>query len=250
MIIFPANLSADEIDRFYDETARSLQSKTAEAVEIDCSRIGRVTSSHINILWQARIQCTAVGSELSLISPSADLIRVLRALDLYEVFIPQPGRQAETEFLPGKTGPLDSGQAFDLSFKPDARSIDSALTAFRDFLEQIKVVGTPAFELETAFYEVATNIRIHGQLGNEDTVEFTAECLPDRLSMRFIDPGRPFNYEALQSDFDPGQAMAEGRKRGFGLVMISRLTDNVRYERRDKRYNVLTVEKSWSRADG
>jgi anti-sigma regulatory factor (Ser/Thr protein kinase)/anti-anti-sigma regulatory factor len=250
MIIFPANLSADKIDRFYDETARSLQSKTSEPVEIDCSRIERVTSSHINVLWQARIQCTAVGSDLALISPSADLIRVLRALDLYEIFIPRQSCPAETDSVSEKPGPFEPGQAFDLRFKPDVRSIDSALTAFRDFLEQIEIVGTPAFELETAFYEVATNIRVHGQLANDDTVEFTAECLPDRLSMKFIDPGRPFNYESLNSEFDPEQAMTEGRKRGFGLIMISRMTDNVRYERRDKRYNVLTVEKTWSRANG
>lgn len=249
MIVIPENAWAVSADDILSEMDKLVATGESGVVEVDCSRITRVTSSLINVLWQARQRCVNAGLEIRLKSPSADLIRVLRLLDLYEIFMdgePYTEKLPIGAFcLPGGCG----GQVLELKFKPETKEIDNAITAFRRFLEELKLNGTSAFELETAFYEVATNIRLHGRLANNDQVEFKAQCLPDRLSMKFVDPGQPFNFDSRQVSFDPQQAMDDGQKRGFGLVMIDRMTDDIHYERKDKRFNVLTLEKKWSGFD-
>jgi len=246
MIVIPEDVLTLTVEDFLSGVDNSTPTNGSGVVEIDCSRIQRVTSTHINILWQARQRYAKAGIEIRLKSPSSDLIRVLKLLDLYDLFM---GGEPYSEELQDGTRPAtgDSrGQVLELKFKPETQEIDKALVSFRHFLEHLRVTGTSAFELETAFYEVATNIRLHGHLADEDQVEFRAQCLPDRLLMKFIDPGQPFDFDSRRIAFDPRQAMGEGQKRGFGLVMIGRMTDDVRYERENMKFNVLTLEKRWS----
>ena len=177
--------------------------------------------------------------------PSTDLIRVLRLLDLYDIFMGDEPYTEKLQIVANTAAVGRKERVLELKFRPETSDIDNALVAFRQFLEELRVTGASAFELETAFYEVVTNIRLHGRLKNEDTVEFKAQCLPDRLLMKFIDPGQPFDFDPRRIAFNPRKAMDEGQKRGFGLVMIGRMTDKVRYERQDQRFNVLMLEKLW-----
>jgi len=250
MIVIPEDILALTVDDFFSGLNKPNPESHSGAVDVDCSHIQRVTSAHIKLLWQVRLRLAEAGFEINLKSPSADLIRVLRLLDLYDVFM---GDEPYTEQIRIMSGPIN-GQGhqreLELKFKLQTQEIDKALVEFRRFLEELRITGTPAFELETAFYEVATNIRLHSSLSGEDQVEFKAQCLSDRLLMRFIDPGKPFEFDSRKTAFDPRQALNDGQKRGFGLIMINRMTDDIRYERRDQRFNVLTLEKVWSEANG
>jgi anti-sigma regulatory factor (Ser/Thr protein kinase)/anti-anti-sigma regulatory factor len=247
MLLCPAELSTDSVADFLQEMERLFSEQAIEEIEVDCSPVERVVSSHINMLWQVKVRCIETGAKIKLLSPSKEMIRVLKVLDLFDLFMGDVAEETH-KYIPTSEGPpaLTQDKLFELSFRADVKGVDTALESFRDFLRELHISGNSAFELETAFYEVATNIRLHGRLLSEDTVEFKAACRIDMLSMEFVDPGRPFDFEFHRRDFNPREAIKEKKTRGFGLAMVTRMTDNVFYERRDKRLNVLTLEKKWS----
>ena len=131
-----------------------------------------------------------------------------------------------------------------MKIRPTLQDIEQALGRLHDFLKQLDLEEICAFDLETVFYEVTVNMILHGGLSRSDYIEFTAAPGPDQISLRFVDPGSPFDPTSHDSSFDPQVAIRTRQKHGFGLVMIKRLVDKLSYERVDNRLNVVTLEKN------
>lgn len=199
-----------------------------DAIFLDCSRLDPITSYHINILWDIHLRCRQAGIPLRLLSVRPGLERILKMLDLYHHF----EISAEKPIL------LKS------KIRPEAEDIERALDRFRDFLKQLDLDEICAFDLETAFHEVTHNIFLHGGLNRGDLIEFTATSNQGQISLRFVDPGSPFDPTSPASSFDPRVAIRTRQKRGFGLAMIKRLVDVLSYERVDNRLNVVTLKKN------
>ena len=68
----------------------------------------------------------------------------------------------------------------------------------------------------------------------------------ERVSLRFADPGQPFDPTGRKTMFDPRQAIRLKQTNGIGLTMVKRLVDTISYERVGNRLNVLTLEKKIS----
>jgi anti-sigma regulatory factor (Ser/Thr protein kinase) len=131
-----------------------------------------------------------------------------------------------------------------LEFKATINSINDALDKFRDFLMRLNLAELSAFDLETVFYEVATNIRLHGQLNKpNDLVEFTATQMPGKIFLRFTDQGQFFDPTSRKTTHDPREAYYKRQRRGLGLTMIKRMVDTISYQRVEDRFNVLSLEK-------
>ena len=244
VIKVPKVLSVTAIDRFYDDLNNGLSRKPS-IVELDCSQVDLVTSSHVNLLWEARSNCLNSNIEVKLSSVSAGLIRVLKVLDLYDVFLGS-GEVSHDEDSPSQA--VDNVQdeaGLNLEFRVESKAITRALAEFRRFMSRLKIPMKSVIELEIVFYEVTTNIRLHSGLAADNTVIFTATPLSDKLVMCFTDHGKEFDPTAQVSDFDPEKIIRDRKKHGFGLTMINRMTGNMIYERRDGRINVLTLEKYW-----
>ena len=58
-------------------------------IQVDCAHLTRVTSSHINALWLARDKCNHLSVALDLINVGHRLRRVLEALDLADLLLPE-----------------------------------------------------------------------------------------------------------------------------------------------------------------
>lgn len=245
VIGIPGNLSGTAVDDFQKRLDGLLAGNPPGWVALDCSQLNQVTSSHINILWWARCRCETAGLSIRLLSPTDRLLRVLRALDLCELFTTDAADTARISVAEDGSVPQELKWTLRLEFRPEVDSINAALKKFRGYLDTLRVAEQAAFELETVFYEVATNIRLHGRVEGEGTIAFMADNKPDGLEMTFIDPGQPFDVNSLPGALEPIRAMKEKQTRGFGLVMVRRMTDEVRYQRKDDRYNVLTLEKHW-----
>jgi anti-sigma regulatory factor (Ser/Thr protein kinase) len=136
----------------------------------------------------------------------------------------------------------EKSNSLKIRIRPVLQDIEQALDRFHGFLKQLDLEEICAFDLEIAFYEVTVNIILHGGLSRSDFIEFTAVPGSDQISLRFIDPGSPFDPTNHDSSFDPQVAIRTRQKHGFGLVMIKRLVDKLSYERVDNRLNVVTLE--------
>lgn len=242
--IFPADVAETSTDRFLGILDRLMENGREEII-VDCSKLGRVTSSHINILWQARLKCIDMNVSMKLGHVTPELIRVLKVLDLYDIFLSDKKDIAEnTQRI--KIPPPDSRIGnLELDFMATVEGIEDTLKEFRRFLRKISIPRLIASELETVYYEVATNIRLHGKGDPAAPANFSALSDVDKITMRFKYFGQAFDPVAHQEDFDPRSVAAQRKKRGYGLVMIKRMTDSMSYQREENNINLLILEKRW-----
>jgi len=240
----PKVLSVTAVDNFYDDLNKGLSNKPG-IVELDCSQIELVTSSHINLLWEARSSCLNLNIDIKLSFVSAGLLRVLKVLDLYEVFFGSGGSSVVEEDGIQAVNTALCEDVLNLEFRVESKATTRALAEFRRFLSKLKIPMKNVIELEIVFYEVATNIRLHSGLTSDNTIIFTVTPSPDKLAMCFSDHGKEFDPTGYTSDFNPEKIIKGRKKHGFGLTMITRMTGKMTYERRDDRVNVLILEKFW-----
>ncbi|MEW6413158.1 MAG: ATP-binding protein [Candidatus Zixiibacteriota bacterium] len=240
----PENLSADSVNEF-ERGLKQLLSTGPQAIEFDCSNLKMVTSSHVNLLWSAREQCCLAGVSFQFTRMSAGLVRILHVLDLYSLFT---GREAEVQ-KPGKqTGRLKVGGGpteFTRSLKADTDNIAATVREFRSFLDKTAIDELSIVELTTIAYEALTNVRLHGELDPHQMIEFKVTSGAEKICMVIEDSGKPFNPLGDNRPYRSGEAIRSRQSRGYGLVMIRRMTDALTYERADGR-NILALEKHWN----
>lgn len=241
-ILVPQDLDQETLEGFYAELKASLD-ESPKRITLDCSLLDHATSGHINILWEAQTRCEQAGISMRLLSVAYGLERVLRILDLYDLFVVESaggGARPETD-----PDPTSSGQppALECRFKATMEGITGTLAKLHSFLLHLGLPATYAFDLETVFYEVATNIRRHGGLKEDDTVAFKVIMGKNEITLRFADAGLPFDPTGKRSAFDPDLAIRLKQSNGIGLTMVKRLVDTISYERVGNRENVLILGK-------
>ncbi|MBU0985478.1 MAG: ATP-binding protein [candidate division Zixibacteria bacterium] len=243
-IRIPQDLSDGEVRAFLANVDRVLDNRPPGIV-LECVALEQVVSSHINLLWQAYLACKESGTGIKLKNASPGLVRILRVLDLYDFFIEGTGTSKIrlADYVPEEvTARSDS---FRCDFPATAEAVDDALTGFLAFLDKLGLPEILKFELRTVFYETAMNIVDHSGLTSDCTIGFEARSNPMKIDLVFRDQGKPFDLSRGKVDFDFKAAARRGQKRGFGIAMIRRLTNEVAYERMAKDTNVLTLTRNW-----
>lgn len=239
----PSQLSADAIERFYADLQQALE-KGADTICFDCSGVHSVQSNHIAVLWSAREMCETAGARAVLENPTFGLRRVIRLLDLQDMFeIEGSVYQADDDIASDEQ--IESALVFVDRFEPNPMGVDRSLQAFLEYLERMGVPEAARFDLQTIFYEIATNISQHAHLGQGEMVSFRVEPRAGSVELVFEDNGLPFDPTTHLREVNVREAAQAGRTRGFGLPLIGKLTDGMSYERIDDRTNRLRIARKW-----
>jgi len=232
-VFLPVSLSPQTGDQFESEVQRLLLNGTRQLL-LDCSQLEQLYSGHVRLMWSTHELCTKYGASLRLVSVRPDIIRVLKLLDLLEFF---PFRMS------------DENHGYAEAVGSSGESVHDALRGFTDYLRQIGAPETVVTDARTIFYETTTNILHHGHLDPTEVIIVTAILTSTdsnrELVIRFTDNGIPFDSAQPQPRLVPEDAAAEGRARGFGLMMVGRMSDSVSYERFRSTFNVFTAKKRW-----
>lgn len=246
-IAIPAALSSDSIKSFDESLIGLLESKPRE-IAVDTSRLEQVNSSHVGLLWQTHCQCKEEGVKITLASPSPELIRVLKVLDLYDILAAGETRCVSTPELvrAARIELCNREEVYADEFWPNTKSVDSATNGFVRYLKRLHLSEITEFELRSVFYEVATNIQTHAQLEDDDHIVFTASVDDSGITLVFADSGSPFDPTGVVLNQDQRAAARKRQTRGFGISMIRKFTDRMSYVCHDGAINVLTLEKNWS----
>jgi anti-sigma regulatory factor (Ser/Thr protein kinase) len=244
-ILVPADLDEGALDGFFAELDITLEESPRE-ISLDCSLLDHATSGHINMLWDAQTRCERAGIPMQLLSVRFGLERVLKVLDLFDLFTVEQVTTAPGDDSPGGGKGVFIPPAFELEIRSDMDDVSESVVKLHDYLVRLGLPGSVAFDLETVFYEVATNIRRHAGLGEGEQMSIRAIPGDERITLRFADPGQPFDPTGRKTMFDPRQAIRLKQTNGIGLTMIKRLVDTISYERVGNRLNVLTLEKKLS----
>jgi len=240
-IIFPSDYSEATRTGFLKEIGTLLLEKP-KLISLDCSSLKNIVSSQIGLLWEMRRRCRKAGTGVELLSPSSGLICVLKVLDLYDQF----QYVDEATFKPReKTAKVIPTKNYADEFTPDAESIDKAQSGFVRFLESLNLHHMTIFELQTIFYEVATNFRLHSGMQLSEFVVFTARTNDKKIALAFTDSGKLFDITKYPIDLNPEIAGKNKKRRGFGIVLIHRLADKIEYIGGKFGLNILVLEKRW-----
>lgn len=241
-LLVPGDVYGDTLEGFFVELSGRLK-ESPEEILFDCSLLEHATSAHINTLWQAQSMCEDAGVPVRLISVSFGLDRVLAVLDLRDLFV------AERDGVEAKTGRRrsvrDRGvpESLSLTVAPTVEGIREAMRCLHDYLVKLNHGELFAFDLETVFYEVTTNIRLHGQVPEGEHISFMAAPRNGSFYLRFKDQGPYFDPTSHRTNYDPQRAMSQRQTHGFGLAMIRKLVDHISYERQNDSLNILDLEK-------
>lgn len=240
-ITVPADFDDDSLDGFFHELSIAIGDRPEE-IALDCSLLEHATSRHINALWDALTRTERAGIPMRLTSVSYGLKRVLSVLDLAGLFSVdrEDERYDEAPHAPAESRPSERFEA-----EMDARidAVVGVMGRLHNFLKRRNMGEITVFDLETVFYEVATNICRHSGLEDHRKIEFSADIGEDEISFRFADAGERFDPTGNTPEFEPRLAIRRRQSRGIGLVMIQRMMDSISYERTDGKYNVVTLRK-------
>ncbi len=246
-VVVPLDLANEAVNEFTTRLTE-LIGKSPHEILLDCGRLKWVASRHVNLLWQAHNQCQESGVQARLINTSDKLIRVLKLLDIYDLLVCDPAdvtvrlNMQNSQPIPSAA---DIKNSWQIVFRPEATDIKVALERLRNYLTTLKVSDLFTFEMETVFYEIATNVRMHSGISDDERI--IVRCIPssDQLRMEFEYRGVHFDPADIDREFDINGAARQGQKHGYGLIMINRMTDGIKYAHADNGLNTLTLEKRW-----
>lgn len=240
-ISVPADFDEDALQGFFEDLKSAIGEQPAE-IALDCSLLDHTTSRHINALWDAMTRCERAGIPMRLTSVGYGLERVLNVLDLAELFTAEYEleRRNKAARPPAEGQPA---QRLEVSLEARIDAVVDVMGEIHDFLGRLDLSEIGVFDLETVFYEVATNICRHSGLKQHHKISFVAELNQDEISLEFTDAGERFDPTGNTPEFDARLAIKRRQSRGIGLVMIQRLMDSVSYDRVDGKFNVVTLKK-------
>jgi len=137
--------------------------------------------------------------------------------------------------------------------KPKSLQVEASIDALNRITRFVEILakksGMEAVEiskLKIAVYEACMNIVEHGyhfRLGESIRIEVLREG--ERFEVKIKDTGEPFNLFDVKP-YDVKQAFHEKRKGGFGMYIIQRSVDDIKYESNPNEGNCLTLVKKIS----
>lgn len=245
VVIVPQDTYTIEKDNFID-AINDIITNNISVIYVECEKLVSITSSHVSLLWEAMQLCKEQNAQLVLRNVSKGIIEVFRVLDLYEFF----------KFEQNSCSSGDENQTGEIAlFVITPHESEFCLTVDNIAREKLKLdqhlKQTPInyniiYEIETIFYEIATNIRRHAQLKSSDTIQFSLNQMNDSIVLHFIDNGIAFDLTKHENNFKPSQAIKDRMKNGLGILMVKKMSDSIMYKRKENK-NILTITKTWSK---
>lgn len=237
----PVSVDAENLSEFFSHLNK-IESTHVKEIVLDCSRVERASTRYLAILCMAHNKLRRAGVAVQLESIPDNLRQILEKQNMLGLFDQVAGAKSVVAKPKRRCGGR-SRRTIEISFLPNTIDIRHAVDVYKAFLNSKGIFELEAFELMTVFYEVVTNIRLHGKLENDDRIDFSAILYEREIVMRFEDPGIPFDPGNMVNNFSPGNAMKARKQRGLGLILIHRLIDSLSYMRSDDGKNILWLKK-------
>ena len=127
-----------------------------------------------------------------------------------------------------------------IKVEPKLESMETVCAFFEGILTEHQAPVKVISQVNIAADEIFSNI---ARYSGATTATVGCAVTGQRVSLRFVDNGRP--YDPTEQD-DPDTSLpAEARSiGGLGIYMVKKSMDTIAYEYADG-FNILTLEKSW-----
>jgi sigma-B regulation protein RsbU (phosphoserine phosphatase) len=129
------------------------------------------------------------------------------------------------------------------TFAAGAGLTGRVLAWLQPLLEEAGLPRDSCSEVTLVAEEIVSNIEKYAELGESATVGLEVEVHGSHLTLQVIDSGKPFNPLEHARRAALGTGIDHAEIGGLGVHLITRFTDEQRYQRSDSR-NVLRVSKT------
>jgi anti-sigma regulatory factor (Ser/Thr protein kinase) len=111
----------------------------------------------------------------------------------------------------------------------DENQIDQFITQCEDLVTQATSDKTIAFKLKMSIHELVANCIEHAYQRQSGVVHFNLSQKESSMVLEVIDFGKGFDYELLATEKNLNTPIEEVELRGWGLLIIRRLVDNLEF---------------------
>ncbi len=244
-IIHASNLLDDkEAEEFLERLKDSLQDGINDII-LNCSQLNFATSKQIGTLLAAFEYCAQKGIRCRISSPKADLCRMIKMLDLEVVLLPSGADDETTILFNTSRLPVSRQVSYRNKFIAGIGEIREASGELNRVLRKENWPGSIISDICTIFYEISTNVRLYGGGNAANNIEFSIDSNESGITMSFLDDGLPFDPTRYKSYDDVIHAAKSGKTRGFGIILVRKLSDRMKYRRENGTTNILRIEKRW-----
>jgi anti-sigma regulatory factor (Ser/Thr protein kinase) len=134
------------------------------------------------------------------------------------------------------------------TFANSSAELQEVVQRLLGFLDRQGVVGRPAYVVNLAVEELATNILKYGYDDDQPhRIGLHLEVQPEAVVVSLEDDGHPFDPLTAPA---PTGATEDREPGGLGLALIRRLSRDMRYERRDgKNRSTVIVDRHATEED-
>jgi len=210
---------------------------------LDLSGIKELTPAILRFIYLASELCRKSNSTLFFDSLPALVSLELEALELSEVLEWDEGKPRTSSRAPSDSKSREMVDMYADRFSVDAKCVRSARKDFVAWLHDLPVVCSSPYILGSMFYEISTNIVNHGQLSKHESILFLARVFSEKILLTYVDYGVEFNVMLYKPPNWPIDHTVDRKRQGFGIPMILKLADDIRYRRWLGGLNVLSIER-------
>ena len=135
--------------------------------------------------------------------------------------------------------------SFEYTMKNELTEVENVLLAFDKFSEKYSLPAAVCHDVKLAFDELLNNTISYGFNDDaEHEIRISIERLADRLDIKIVDDGTPFD-PLLKETPDVETSMEERGIGGLGIYLVRNLMDDVSYQHQEGK-NIITLVKSLS----
>jgi len=224
---------------------QSIIRKSTKQLSVNCVQLKSLNKEHIIVLLNIIHSCFSEDVGVYIESASPELIKVMHELGLSRHTKSDVNESTCNNSLLLISGSLIPANPFYDEFKADSSSLQESLNNFERYLVSNNLGNFLRILLYTIYYEITRNILEHSGLDKKDKVSVYAFIEKNRFVLRFIDYGIKFDPSSCPGELDLENVLKNGKHRGIGILLVHRLSSNIRYMRSEQGANILTIEKKW-----
>ncbi len=149
-------------------------------------------------------------------------------------------RDIETELLARLSGTKEKGVSFEIALPRLKESELVAARCFEQMGKNLHISEDMIGQIQMALIEACINAIEHGD-GEDGNIHLVLSFMKDRVEVSVESPGREFIVRETGEPFT-GQEHAETPGRGWGIKLMKRFADSVRFEKTDRGTRVILIK--------
>ena len=240
VLVLPEKVSGDNADLFVGSVQECITVNSSDHIIVDCSDMELFTSSHIKLLYHAEKLCKKANVHLRLKMGHRGLVDPIKVLstDDYWAASLTIGQSENMDTESEKTSSSEGISYVELNLTDS--EVERACLQLHEHLLTFNLDRQTHYSTRTLYYEMLNNIHLHSEIMPHEIVTVKVIVNNTTITMVFTHGGMRFDLNEQMTG--PHMCTYSDEERlSFGIFMIKKLSDEIKYERTEEEENITTL---------